>query len=93
MTEQHTLARWTVDECSSANAFYTIRLTDGSPNGNTASQPIATVYDLDHARLIAAAPELLAALEHISEVLANADPSSIQRLLDIARAALTKATS
>lgn len=36
---------WTIDECRDANGHCTIRLADGSANGNTAVQPIATVFD------------------------------------------------
>ena len=61
MTEQHTL--WVVDECPDSGGFATIRPNDGGPHGDTDVQPIATVYLDAHARLIAAAPELLAALE------------------------------
>jgi hypothetical protein len=43
----------------------TIRLADGTPNGDTGSQPIATVYNRSNGQLIAAAPELFAALNSI----------------------------
>lgn len=51
--------RWKIDECLSPGGFYTIRPYDGTPNGNTEAQPIATVYREEDARLIAAAPDLL----------------------------------
>ena len=33
-----------VDECRDAHGFYTIRLADGTPNGDTNHAPIATAY-------------------------------------------------
>lgn len=57
--------RWVVDEQPDANGNSTIRIDDGSLNGDTTQQPIATVYSPD-AELIAAAPqtaEKLAAIE------------------------------
>jgi hypothetical protein len=43
---------WQVDECPDANGYVTIRLYDGSPNGNTQAPPIATVYDAEVANHI-----------------------------------------
>ena len=40
------------DECLNPNGFTTIRPYDGSPNGDTDKQPIATVYDPGHAQAI-----------------------------------------
>jgi hypothetical protein len=37
---------WVVDECPNDSGHWTIRFADGSPNGDTDRQPIATVYDL-----------------------------------------------
>lgn len=41
-----------VDECPDANGNWTIRLADGSSNGDISVPPVATVYDHDHALLI-----------------------------------------
>lgn len=38
--------KWAVDECPDANGNWTIRIADGTPNGNTDENPIATVYGL-----------------------------------------------
>lgn len=43
---------WVVDECPDANGHFTIRIADGSPNGDIEQQPIATVYDSDIADII-----------------------------------------
>ena len=39
-----------LDPCPDANGNATIRWDDGSENGNTEKQPIATVYDWDDAQ-------------------------------------------
>jgi len=44
--------KWVVDECPDANGHFTIRLDDGSGNGNIEAQPIATVPDLTTAESI-----------------------------------------
>lgn len=52
------MQKWTVDPICDANGTYTIRVDDGSENGSTDVQPIATVYNknvadqmvLDHNR-------------------------------------------
>ena len=36
-----------VDECLDANGFWTVRVADGTPSGNTQEQPVATFYDRD----------------------------------------------
>lgn len=41
-----------VDPCPDANGYATIRWDDGSGNGDTERQPIATVYDWDDAQAI-----------------------------------------
>lgn len=66
-TDTHT--RWTIDECPDAQGFATIRLYDGSPNGNIRYAPVATAYSDTNARLIAAAPDLLSAAEEALRVL------------------------
>jgi hypothetical protein len=55
--------KWTVDVAPDAAGFRTIRPADGTCYGDTDQQPIATVYTEQHAPLIAAAPDLLAALD------------------------------
>lgn len=52
-----------VDECEDANGQHTIRIADGSLNGDTERSCIATVYDTDYTNLFAAAPVMLAALK------------------------------
>ena len=64
---QHTPGPWTVDDCPDADGYDTIRLADGTLNGNTEAQPIATAYS--HAALIAAAPALLEALRSCLDLL------------------------
>jgi hypothetical protein len=44
--------KYTVDECPDANGFSTIRLADGSVNGDVDAAPVATVYDDTVAQLI-----------------------------------------
>ena len=56
-----TPAPWVVDECPDASGNLTIREDDGTPNGDTETC-IATAYESANARLIAAAPDMLAAL-------------------------------
>lgn len=57
--------RWVVDECPDAYGHWTIRPDDGTPNGDTEAEVIATVYDEDDARRIAAAPELAEAVNDL----------------------------
>ncbi len=48
------LKGWIVDPIQDANGHWTIRLADGTENGNTEAQPIATVYDrADAYRIVA----------------------------------------
>lgn len=61
----HLYKSWQEDDCPDAHGHTTIRIADGTPNGNTEEQPIATVYDDGSARLIAAAPDLLASLREM----------------------------
>lgn len=45
---------WTVDECPDAQGHWTIRVADGSANGDTDAEPIATVYaEASAARIVA----------------------------------------
>lgn len=50
---KHTQGQLTVDECSDAYGYHTIRQSDGTPNGNITEQPIATVYDESNASRLA----------------------------------------
>ena len=43
---------YVVDEVEDAYGNLTIRVADGTPNGDTEQQPIATVYSAEHADLI-----------------------------------------
>lgn len=52
MNAQHTSTPWIDDECISMGGFVTIRRADGSPNGDTEEQPIATVYGQEDAAFI-----------------------------------------
>lgn len=87
----HTPVKWWVDECPDASGFHTIRLADGSPNGDTSLQPVATVYEEEHAHLIASAPALLEALEAIERGLTNGQKDRGESFQSIARAAIAKA--
>ena len=92
---QHTPGPWTVDDCPDADGYDTIRLADGTLNGNTEAQPIATAYS--HAALIAAAPAMLEALRSCLDLLeANESDDEWGREFakpraDAARAALAAA--
>jgi hypothetical protein len=44
--------KWVVDESRDADGFFTIRIADGTKNGDTDSQPIATVYNKQAAKAI-----------------------------------------
>lgn len=86
---------WKVDECADANGFATIRPDDGSANGDTDAQPLATVYDWNAARIMAAAPAMLAALEASEGVLswlADQGNAAAPGVRDMVRAAIAKAT-
>lgn len=37
--------KWVVDPIPDANGNWTVRIADGSPNGNTEENPVATFYD------------------------------------------------
>lgn len=60
---------WIADCIGDMDGYSTVRIADGSEYGNTETQPIATVYVDADARLIAAAPDLLAALTRCEEYL------------------------
>ena len=64
---KHTLTPWHMDECEDAAGFCTIRRHDGTQNGDTDGQPIATVYQPEDAEMIVCAvnahAETLAALQ------------------------------
>tara|TARA_R100000458_G_C8021028_1_gene80756 strand:+ start:128 stop:469 length:342 start_codon:yes stop_codon:yes gene_type:complete len=71
MKTKNTPGSWAADPCAHADGSTTIRLADGSGCGNTECQPIAQVWHSQDARLIAAAPELLEALEHLKRHVAE----------------------
>jgi len=87
---------WVADDCPDASGFITIRLADGTENGNTEVWPIATVYRAKDADRIVRAcnshADLLAALEglvgeiHLSKLNIRKDFSLIN-----AHACATKA--
>ena len=56
---------WIVDECPDAHGNLTIRVADGSPNGNTELEPIATVFDPANAPLVALSPLFRDTLERV----------------------------
>lgn len=60
------LPNLSVDECPDALGFSTIRVADGSPNGDTDADVIATVYLDEFAPVIAEAPAMLAALQALA---------------------------
>lgn len=94
----HTPGSWTVDECPDASGFHTVRSADGTPNGNTEAEPIATVYEESDAALIAAAPDLLAlvrklcdvAEETTKDIIAFDGAHSLDSAIDAARALLAR---
>lgn len=61
--------RLIADECLDAHGDTTVRLDDGTPNGNLDAGPIATVYSTNHVSMIVAAPELLSALKAALEII------------------------
>lgn len=76
---------WIADENEDGRGFTTIRRADGTPTGDIEAPEIATVYAAIDADLIAAAPELLAALKtalpYAQKVAATAptEPARIER--------------
>jgi hypothetical protein len=45
-TINRVMQKWVVDECSDASGNWTIRIDNGTPNGDTEAQVVATVYGL-----------------------------------------------
>ena len=82
---QHTPGPWTVDDCPDAYGRDTIRLADGTPNGNIEAQPIATAYS--HSALIAAAPIMRDALLGLLDWY-DMDEGDLRPLMNAARYAL-----
>ena len=90
--------QWKVDSCPDPNGFATIRPVDpwapDCPHGDTSVDPIATVYNDDHARLIAKAPQLLKALSDLLPVATCNDDdipavgSTARAMIENARAAI-----
>lgn len=68
----HTPTPWTVDECGDANGNTTIRLADGSANGDTDARPIATVYCPANAARIVACVNACAGIEDPVRAIARA---------------------
>lgn len=80
----HTPGRWRVGDAG-ATVF-------GPPNGNPAPEIIATVRRKANARLIAAAPDLLAALERLCNYVSVAPPDSTgQAMVKLRAAAIDEA--
>lgn len=93
MSAQHSAGPWRIDEMDTRKRQYRIRCEVGRSNGG-AGMVVAERIELDHdARLIAAAPELLSALE---DALAALDMEGVCTATcaacDAARAAIAKAT-
>jgi len=88
----HTPGPWTLDNCPDAYGNATIRPDDGTEGGDISVQPIATVYTDANAHLIAAAPEMLEALQ---EALADAEtlnePYRNEAVCERMRAVIAKA--
>ena len=84
---QHTPGPWTVDDCPDADGYDTIRLADGTLNGNTEAQPIATAYT--HAALIAAAPDMRQALLDLVNWY-DMDEGDLRPLMNKAREVLSR---
>lgn len=89
----------TVDKCPDANGHLTLRFADGTANGNTEAQPIATVYEQADADFIAQAwnahDELLRACQRVLRAIEWAYPRdqlSPQQQADELRYAIAKAT-
>lgn len=81
MTAKHTPGHWRIGDAG-LTVF-------GPPNGNPSPEKIARTRNRANARLIAAAPDLLALVQEIlSDELASLAPGTIER----ARAAIAKAT-
>lgn len=86
------MIKWQADDCADANGHITIREWDGSPNGDTGKQPIATVYDAGSALKIAAAPDLLEACKLAHALMIQ--PAGISAHVEVQeklRAAIAKA--
>ena len=71
----HTPFSFVLDECRDAQGAYTLRLADGTANGNTEACPIATVYQ-DHnaahiVHCVNTYPALLAALKQARAAFAD----------------------
>src|ERR1700749_2267266 len=81
MNAKHTPGPWIIDCAGDMDGYSTVRVADGSENGRIETQPIATIYADADAHLIAAAPELLAALAELTgrvEGLLASDPDTAE---------------
>lgn len=89
MTAKHTRAPWRIGDAG-ATVF-------GAPNGTPSPDTVATLGPRNraaNARLIAAAPELLAALQRVYDFLdANYADHDMPDILPAVRAAIAKATT
>lgn len=63
------LPNLTVDDCPDALGFSTIRVDDGTPNGDTEGDVIATIYLPEFAAALAEAPAMLEALREARRML------------------------
>lgn len=82
---------WVVDECYDAADNVTIRPADSEGEPDTDVEPIATVYEDGAANLIAAAPDLLAALRLCYTYLGSRPSKIPAYVAEEARAALIRA--
>jgi hypothetical protein len=85
MMSKHAPVPWVADECPDSSSYITIRIADGTANGDT-STCIATVYSAGDAHLIAAAPRmqklLCAIYEHESHLLSDETRIQLDKLLE-----------
>lgn len=70
-----------VDPCPDAYGHWTIRVANGTENGDTEAQPIATVYSEDMADRLALSGTLLAGIE-MADLRRVDEPEQLAELLD-----------
>ena len=93
MSAQHTPAPWSVEVDHSSNAPEFIRTyVDGEMYDLASVLCDETGNATANARLIAAAPDLLAALQNVAACFDANDPDSMANAMADARAAIAKAT-
>ena len=92
---KHTPKSWQEDDCRNALGHTTIRRVDPKapdcPHGDTENHPIATVYADEDCALIAAAPDLLKALEDSTKPLPMAGGASRRAVVEQRRKQITDA--